>query len=327
MPDGFQLSVTETVDPQVMTTIMAATRLGCPPPDPLTMGVEEARAASRRYHAFLNGPEPLPASVHDFLIEGPTGPIPMRILRPRGAEGQALPVLLYFHGGGFVLNSPDTHDHLLRQLVRRADVAICVPAYSLAPEHQYPHQHHEAQAALRWLRSHGAAHGLDVSRLTVGGDSAGANQALSLALADRGAEGGSAIRAALLFYGMFARDFGTRSHQSYGRGGYGLTSERMRWYWNQYLGDSGASRDPLAVPLLADLHGLPPVRLFAAGRDCLLDDSLRLASALSAAKVPHSLDVAETLPHAYVNLSRLVPEADRALSRAASALRQSLLRA
>lgn len=326
MPDGFQLPLTEALDPQVMTAIMAATRHGCPPPDPLMMGVDEARVASRRYHAFLSGPDALPVTTQEFLIDGPAGFLPLRILRPRGAQGQALPVLLYFHGGGFVLNGPDTHDHLLRQLVRRGDMAICVPSYTLAPERRFPHQHHEALAALAWLREHGPACGLDVTRLAVGGDSAGANLALTLALADRGAGlDGSTIKAALLFYGMFAHDFATPSHQSFGRGGYGLTSDRMRWYWRQYLGHAGVTRDPNAAPLLADLQGLPPVLLFAAGRDCLLDDSLRLAAALSAAKVPYRLDVAEKLPHAYANLSRLVPDADRALTRAASALRQALL--
>ncbi|PWC40374.1 alpha/beta hydrolase [Azospirillum sp. TSO22-1] len=323
MPDAYHHHVIDEIDPQMVTANAAAVRHGCAPADPLRQPLQQARAAAERYHAFLNGPEALPADVEERRIDAPGGPLRLRLYRPPGSEARTLPVLLYFHGGGFAVNSLDTHDRLLRLLARRAGVAVCAPAYSLAPERRFPHQHDEALAALRWLAREGAAHGLDVERIAVGGDSAGANLALAAALAAR-PPGEPRIAFGLLLYGMFAHDFDTPSHRRYGGGRYGLTSARMRWYWEQYLGHAEITGDPRAAPLFADLRGLPPLWLTAAGRDCLRDDSLRLAERLAEAGVPHRLEVCETLPHGFANMARLVAAADGAVARAAAAVRDHL---
>ena len=330
MPDSHPFSTrghpaedaADRLDPQVVAAQEAMQAEGLMAADPLVMPLAEARAVGERAYAFLNREAP-PVATRDITADGPAGPLHLRLYRPPAANGLPLPVLVYFHGGGFVLNSVDTHDRLIRLLAVRSGAAVVAVRYGRAPEHRFPHQHEEALAALRWAARQGAAHGLDGSRLAVGGDSAGANLALGAALAAR-APGEPRVSFGVLFYGMFAHDFHTPSHRRYGDGRYGLTTARMRWYWEQYLGHREPTRDPRAAPLLADLAGLPPLLLLAAGLDCLYDDSLRLAERLAAAQVPHTLTVSRSLPHGFANLTRLVAASDEAVTRAALAVRKHL---
>ena len=325
MPDADRLAALDHLDPQVAGLNDAIARQGLIPADPLALPLAEARAAAERIHHFINGgPDAAPAAIlRDVTTAGPAGRLRLRLVRPAGRGAARLPVLVYFHGGGFAVNSVDTHDRLLRLLAVRSGAALCAVSYGLAPEHRFPHQHAEARAALDWVVREGAAHGLDPERIAVGGDSAGANLALGAALAARAA-GGPRVAFGLLFYGMFAHDFDTDSHRRYGDGRYGLTTARMRWYWERYLGTATPTRDPRAAPLLADLRGLPPLLLLAAGLDCLRDDSLRLAERLGRAGVPHELAVYERLPHSFATMTRFVTAADRAVTRAAEAVRHHL---
>ena len=327
MPDTILRPAVDCLDPQVTAMNEAAVRLGAAPVDPLSLPLAQARAAAERYHAFLNGPltghTPVPADVEEVTVAGPAGPLPLRLYRPADRGAEWLPVLVYFHGGGFVVNSVDTHDRLLRLLAFHSGAVVCAVRYSLAPERRFPHQHEEALAALRWVAGAGAAHGIDPDRIAVGGDSAGANLALGLALAAR-APGEPRVTFGLLFYGMFAHDFDTVSHRRFGDGRYGLTTARMRWYWQQYLGSAATPDDPCAAPLRADLHGLPPLLLLAADLDCLRDDTLRLAERLAEAGVPHRLAVYDGLPHSFATMTRLVDQADRAVLHAALAVRRHL---
>lgn len=311
------------LDPQVVALQEAMRTQGLVSADPLAMPLAEARAVAERAHVFLNQDAPA-IPTREIVAEGPSGPLRLRLYRLSVADDRPLPVLIYFHGGGFAINSVDTHDRLMRLLALRSGVAVVAVAYGKAPEHRFPHQHDEALAALRWVARHGAAQGLDGERIAVGGDSAGANLALGAALAARTA-GEPRVSFGILFYGMFAHDFHTPSHRHYGDGRYGLTTARMRWYWEQYLGHSEPTRDPRAAPLLADLTGLPPLLLLAAGLDCLRDDSLRLAERLAAADVPYTLTVHEALPHGFATMNRLVESADEAVTRAALAVRYHLV--
>lgn len=322
MPDTNQLFTLDRLDPQVVALHDAMQAQGLVSADPLAMPIAQARAVSERAHVFLNRDAP-PLPVREIETRGPAGPLRLRLYRPPALDDRLLPVLVYFHGGGFAVNSVDTHDRLLRLLALRSGAAVVAVAYGKAPEHRFPHQHDEALAALRWVARDGAAHGLDGDRIAVGGDSAGANLALGAALAAR-APGEPRVRFGLLFYGMFAHDFHTPSHRRFGDGRYGLTTARMRWYWEQYLGHAEPTRDPRAAPLLADLAGLPPLLLLAAGLDCLRDDSLRLAERLAAADVEVSLTVYDSLPHSFASMTRLVEAADGAVTRAALAVRERL---
>lgn len=290
--------------------------------DPLTTPLAEARAAALRYNAVWNRLPPDLAEVSELDIPVARGRLPLRLYRPL-AEAEHLPVLVYFHGGGFVLNGLDTHDRLMRLLALRSGAAVVGVGYGLAPEHRFPSQIDDALAALRWLEAEGAAHGLDAGRLAVGGDSAGANLALALQLRLRDA-GLPLPAAGLLLYGMFSADLDTPSHRAFGTGAHGLTSERVEWFWDQYLADRAQRDNPLAAPLYAFLDGLPRQTIIAAGLDCLLDDSLRLAAKLEAAGVPHSLSVHGGVPHSFMLMSAVLEPADRAVTEAARAVRLGL---
>ncbi|WP_207476798.1 alpha/beta hydrolase fold domain-containing protein [Arenibaculum pallidiluteum] len=313
------------LDPAVVALYAEAARRGAAPADPTAQPLAEARMAAERFHRFLDaGPRPA-VGTEEHVVEGPAGQIPIRLYR--GSLWPDLPVLVYFHGGGFVLNSLDTHDRLMRTLALRTGFVVCGVGYAKAPERRFPHQHGEALAVLRWVAASARALGLDADRFAVGGDSAGANLALAAALACRAADL-PRIACGLLFYGMFARDFDTESHRRFGGGAFGLTSARMRWYWDQYLGSDAPGEagtpDPRAAPLNADLRGLPPMLLVGAGLDCLLDDTLRLADRLRQAGVPHRLEVRRGLPHGFATMGRRVAAADDAVTEAAMALRAQL---
>lgn len=312
------------LDPQVLALQQAVCRAGLETPDPLVLSLPAVRMAAERFHGFLNG-HPLAIPTEDVDIPGPAGALHLRLFRPpgRAAEVPMAPVLLYFHGGGFVVNSVQTHDRLLRLLALRSRAVVVAVDYAKAPEHRFPHQHTEALVALRWIRANGHAYGLDAARIAVGGDSAGANLALCAALAARDGEGAE-VSFAVLLYGMFAHDFDTPSHRIHGDGRHGLSTARMRWYWQQYLGEDEPTHDPRAAPLLADLRGLPPMLLLGAGLDCLRDDTLRLADRLAEAGVAHSMAICDGLPHAFANMTRLVDAADDAVTRAALAVRRHL---
>lgn len=290
------------------------------PADPLTMPLAEARARAELYHATWNRDLPPVEWIAERTVRTSAGPLSLRLYVPD--RGRALPVLVYFHGGGFVLNSIDSHDRLLRLLAVRSGAAVCAVRYSRAPEARFPVQADQAAAVMRWLATHGEALGLDTGRLAVGGDSAGANLALSAALALRDAKS-PRIKCGLLFYGMFCADFDTESHRQFGGGGFGLTTARMRWFWDCYLGGADP-KDPRASLLLADLRGLPPMLVSAAELDCLRDDSLRLARRLDEAKVPHQVSVYSGVPHSFVQMSPFLDLADLAISEAADYLRHHL---
>lgn len=307
-------------DTRHLDTIAAVARqAGLSPADPVRQPLDEARRRAWDYQMLWNGPLPDVDGVAEITTRSPRGTaIRLRVHYP-DPRRDGVPVLLYFHGGGFVLNGIDTHERLMRLLAVRSGAAVVGVGYTLAPELRFPGQLHEALAAVAWVREHGAAHGLDAGRLALGGDSAGANLALStqLALRDHGLP---APAQSILFYGMFSADLDTPSHQAFGGGGFGLTTERMDWFWSQYLADRAQRDNPAAAPLLADLRGLAPQLVIGAGLDCLLDDSLRLAARLRTAGNAVQVSVYDGVPHSFVQMSAHLPPADAALHEAAGIL-------
>jgi len=308
--------------PQLAAVAALLSDSGLAPANPLIDPLPVAREQARRYNAFWNRRLPPIERVVEVSAPTPRGPVALRVFHP-GPRGRAVPVLVYFHGGGFVLNGVDTHDRLMRLLALRAGIAVVGVSYSLAPETRFPGQLEEAVAVIGWLRAHGPAIGLNADRLAVGGDSAGANLALAatLALRDRGL---AQPEFGLLLYGMFSADLQSASHTAFGGGGFGLTTERVDWFWNQYLADPAQRDNPLAAPMAADLRGLPPQLVIGAGLDCLLDDSVRLAGRLVEAGVAATLSVVRGVPHSFMLMSEHLEPADQAVSEAAQALRRHL---
>ncbi|MBM3534804.1 MAG: alpha/beta hydrolase [Alphaproteobacteria bacterium] len=285
------------VHPEMAKIIAWYASLGLP--DTTKIPLAEARPITNRVSTHWNWPKPDMETV-DLYIPGPTQALKARLFKPRPGK---LPVLLYLHGGGWVFCDLDTHDRLMRMLALESGCAVLGLDYRLAPENPFPAGHDDAMAAVAWIRSDGAARGLDPSRIAVAGDSAGANLSLGV-LVGLHEKGLPQIQGGALFYGCLAPDHETESHKAFGGGAYNLTTERMRWFWKAWLGGTPAAPDIRAAPLLADMKGLPKLYLNAASLDPLLDDTLRLAEKLKAAKVPHKMDIYDGVIHGFMNMSR-----------------------
>jgi acetyl esterase len=285
-----------------------------------TVGAAEARLlylAGRRVLA----PEPMPiAETRDLTAPGPGGPIPLRLYRP-AAEG-TLPVLVFFHGGGWVIGDISTHDTVCRHLANRAECAVVSVDYRLAPEHKFPAAVEDAFAATRWVADNAGALGADAARIAVGGDSAGGNLAAVVSLLARDA-GAPRIACQLLIYP--ATDASMR-HESLARfaEGYVLTRSSMRWFYDQYLRAPNDAADWRVSPLAApDLSGLPPAYVVTAGYDPLCDEGDEYAARLAAAGVPVEHRRFPGQVHGFLTNGKVIRAAEGALDEAAAALKRA----
>ncbi len=307
------------LDPQARALLDLIAERGIPPVH--TLSPDEARRAylERR---FFTQPDPPPvAQVQDLATEGG---VPLRLYRPLAADPAApQPVLLYLHGGGWVIGDLDTHDVLCRQLCVGAGVAVLAVHYALAPERRFPAAVDDAQAAARWLQRHAAEQGLDGRRWAVGGDSAGGNLAAVLALALRDA-GEPAPALQLLIYPATDMRALAPSHQTNGQG-YLLTADSVHYYRGHYIPDPARWSDWRASPLLAADHaGLPPALVLTAGYDPLRDEGRQYADALSAAGNRVQVVCFERQIHGFITMSRVLDEALAAVDLCAGALRRAL---
>jgi acetyl esterase len=284
---------------------------------------ELAAPEARRHYAwfarFADGElEAVPRQL-DRTIEGKGGAIRIRAVWPsQGAE--ALPVLLYFHGGGFVVGSVETDDPFCRRLARLAGCAVVSVGYRLAPEHPFPAAVEDAETAYRWLLEEAPRLGLDPARIAVGGCSAGGNLAAVLCQVARDA-GLPAPRHQLLFYPLTDAAATTGSRVSCDRGFF-LDGETIRWFNDHYHGGPGRKEfraSPLRRP---DLTRLPPATIATAGFDPLRDEGAKYAERLAAAGVPVKHLEASGSIHGFALLPFL-PEGQRVVAEAAAALRAS----
>jgi acetyl esterase len=278
-------------------------------------------AARRRVAEQVRAPwaagGPVMASTETLTV-GARG-IRVRIHRP--TADPALPVMIYLHGGGWVLFSIDSHDRLMREYAARSGCAVLGVDYSLAPEARFPEPLDEVVAVQEWLQAEGAAHGLDASRYGLGGDSAGANLALASAVRLNGSA--CPPRALLLNYGAF--DTVERpSHQLYDGEAFMLTRTEMAEFWSNYLGSPEAGDNPLARPILADLGGLPPAFLCIAECDILADENLAMADRLRAAGVAVTAEVYRGASHSFLEAVAISALADRALADASRWLKREM---
>ncbi len=311
---------TPWVDPELLAAGALLQRNGLVAPDRTQAPLSEVRAAQDRIGAFLGeGSIPL-RHERDLTLPGPHGQVTCRLYLPDEAERP--PLLLYAHGGGFMQGSLPSWDAMLRELVRQSGVAALSVDYKLSPEHRFPKAFEEMVAVTRLAAREGAGLGIDPTRLAVGGDSAGGNLALAAALALRD-EGLGALRFMLLIYGVYSADSESPSWQRLGKGA-GLSQAQMRWIWETYLENLAQQSDWRAAPILGNLKGLPPAHLIVGSLDPLLDDSHRMAAALKAAGVPHSLNVYDGINHGFIRYGRLIATSRRALGDCAAALRQGL---
>jgi acetyl esterase len=277
-----------------------------------TLPVADARANMLMRVELLRPFAPQGIETEDLSIATSAGPLPMRIYRAAGAEGM-LPVLVWLHGGGWVLGNIETHDNVCRFLAEAGPLLVVSVDYRLAPEAKAPAQVEDTLAALSWAAANAAAHGGDPARLIVGGDSAGGNLAALAALAAR--DKGPRLAGQLLVYPV--TDYPADAHASYAENAeFGLTREGMEWFWAHWLAD-GAGPDASTAPLrAADLSGLPPAYVITASHDVLRDEGKAYAGRLAEAGVLDGLDHVEGTIHGFFSMGGLAPVATETLKRA-----------
>ena len=241
-----------------------------------------------------------------------------RLHRPRAAG--LLPVLVWFHGGGWVWSSVDTHDRLARELAAAGRVATVLVDYALAPEAKFPQAVLECAGVVRRLATEAEAWGLDASRILIGGDSSGGNLAFATALALRDG-GGPKLAGLLAVYPVTDPDFGQPSYREFAEG-YGLTAAMMRAYWDLYLRDPADRADPLAAPARAELAGLPPTLIQLAELDVLRSDGERIAARLVAAGVDCTQLSYAGMAHGFMRLTETVTRARIAVADAGAWLQR-----
>ncbi|SED36425.1 acetyl esterase [Rhizobiales bacterium GAS191] len=236
-----------------------------------------------------------------------------RLYLPRKAA--QLPLILFAHGGGWTFGSVDTHDATMRHLALASGCAVLGMDYRLAPEHPFPAPLDDVMAALDFAESGALGERVDATQLALAGDSAGANLALAALLRRRDA-GKPPLRSAALFYGCYVPLFTTASHLSHGGGEFLLSTEMMRWYWRNFLGPDRDETQSLAAPYRADLAGLPPLYLAAAGFDPLLDDTVMLAEKLTRAAVDFRFDHVPCVVHGFLRMANELGVACRSIEAA-----------
>jgi len=294
---------------------------GVPPTHTLT--VDEARRFYRERRAITQPEPPEVAEVRDLRADGPHGGIALRLYRPLGAGHAALPVLVYYHGGGWVIGDLETHDTLCRQLANGSGCAVVAVDYRMGPEHRFPAAVDDALAATRWVAANAASMDLDATRLAVGGDSAGGNLAAVVAIAARDA-GDLPVRFQLLIYPATDMGRGAASHTRNGEG-YLLTRDTISWFHDHYIIDAAHDADWRASPLLHDdLSKLPPALVLIAGFDPLRDEGLHYAQRLTQAGNRATLISFERQIHGFITMGRVIDEANAAVDLCAAQLRRAL---
>ena len=304
------------IDPHLNAVLEAMAQAGFALPDPLEAGA---------LRAFLDEPITGPAVEvtlrRDISIEKSGAEIPARLYHP--APDTILPLTVFFHGGGWVHGTLETHDRLAATLANQAGCAVLSVAYRLAPEHPFPAAYDDALAAIQWAKDHAAGLGIDANRIAVAGDSAGGNLA---AAAAQTLASDPAIRYQLLFYPALDASCSARSFQSNYPGF--LSSQQMQWYWDQYASNGSRGEladDPRASPLAGRVTaGMPNGTIIVAGNDPLHDEGVAYAEKLRAAGVPTALHVYPGAIHGFASLIGMVPLADEAVATAAADLRAGL---
>ena len=275
------------------------------------------------------GSSTLPADVADKVLPiGPTGEVPVRIYRPKGTQGP-LPVVMYFHGGGWVLGSTHTHDRLVRDLVNGTHAAFVFVSYTPSPEAQFPVPVEQVYAATAYIAQHGKDFDLDTSHLAVAGDSVGGNMAAVVTQLAKQRHG-PAIRYQVLFYPVTDSSLSQESYEEFANGPW-LTRAAMEWFWDAYAPNKQDRRKTTAAPLSAtpeQLEGLPPALVIVDENDVLRDEGEAYARKLIEAGVDVTAVRFLATHHDFVMLNALAdtPPAKAAIRLAGDKLITALYR-
>jgi acetyl esterase len=285
---------------------------------------ELAPAEARQMFEKMKLPFPAEAvaSVADRTVPGPAGPIPVRVYRGEGAPTPA-PAIVFFHGGGWVIGSLETHDNFCRALANRAQAVLVAVDYRLAPESRYPAAADDCYAVARWVAEHGAELGVDGARIAVAGDSAGGNLSAAVALMARD-RGAPRLRHQVLIYPVTDPDFERASYRENAEG-YLLTREGMMWFWDHYVPDVARRDEAYASPLRAEkLGGVAPATVLTAEFDPLRDEGEAYAERLRDAGVPTTLRRYDGQIHGFAAMFEVFDQGKVALAQIAEVLRGAL---
>lgn len=271
---------------------------------------------SQRYEGGM--PEPV-ASMEDRAIPIHNSVIRARIYTPAGTA--PFPVLVYFHGGGWVIGTIETHETTCTKLANASGAIVVSVDYRLAPEHRFPTAVEDCYAATRWVADHASSFGGDPQRLAVAGDSAGGNLAAAVTLMARDQRGPQIVLQVLIYPVTDYYDPGTPSYRENAQG-YGLSRDDMIWFWHHYLHDEHERTHPYAAPLRApDLRRLPPALILSAEYDPLRDEAELYAQRLQEAGVATRLTRYQGTIHGFFNLTNIIDQGVRAHTEVVAFLR------
>ncbi len=278
----------------------------------------QAREAYAKGADVLEVPKAELARVEELSFANREGQqIALRLYAP---SNEKLPVLLFFHGGGFMIGSVQTHDILCRELARLSGAAVLSVDYRLAPEHPFPSAQNDAWDAFAWLRNQGDALNLDVQRIAVGGDSAGGTLAAVCALMARDA--GQSLALQLLIYPGTSGVQESASHAAYAKG-YVLEAEHIRYFFNSTLRSIDLDLWQFSPINASDHSNLTPLALYLAECDPLHDEGLEYADKLRVAGVTVQLEIYRGVTHEFIKMGRIIPQARQFHQDAALALKQA----
>jgi len=300
------------LDPQAQAIL--AQMAAAPPIHTLT----PTQAREMMKAMFVSGPEEPVAHVENRGIPGPQGDIPIRIYTPTGQS--PFPILVFFHGGGWVLGDLDTCDAFCRSLANQVGCVVVSVDYRLAPEHPFPAAPEDCYAATRWMADHAAELNGDASRIAVGGDSAGGNLAAIIPQMARD-RGGPPLVFQLLIYPATDLRMNTPSITENGEG-YGLTRQDIIWFLNHYVKSEEEKTNPLASPFLtSDLSGLPPALVITAEFDPLRDEGEAYAKRLKEAGGIVTISRYDGMIHGFVSMASFLDRGKQGLQECIAALR------
>jgi acetyl esterase len=314
------------LDPEIATFVERLSAAWAEHPPFETLPIEEARRVAEQVREPWRKNGPQMARTTEYLVPTSAGPLRTRLYDP-GLESPA-PTLIYLHGGGFILFSLDTHDRLMREYAAAGRFAVLGVDYPLSPEARYPKALDDIVELVDWLQEHGPADlGVDPERLAIGGDSAGGNLSVATALRLRDRGVADRLKGLLLNYGAFAAHCSDEAEERFGGAGAVLQRAEMKHYYASYLGADGlAQPDPYAMPLLADLHGLPPAFLTIPECDLLAEQSHEMKARMEAAGVDVTAVVYAGATHSFLEAMSVAELARRAIRDGAAWVRGVLAR-
>jgi acetyl esterase len=321
---GVAVAGSTAVDPEIQKFLDGLAKKGGPPLYKLSPEV----ARKVLVDVQSAGVAKAPARIEEKRLPvGPTGSVKVFVVRPETAKGP-LPAILYFHGGGWILGDEGTHDRLIREIAAGTGAAVVFVDYSRSPEARFPVPIEEAYAATKYVADHGDTLGIDGSRLAVAGDSVGGNMTAAVTLLAK-ERYGPKIAFQALFYPVTDANFETASYKEFADGPW-LTRNAMKWFWDAYLPDVDARKQPLATPLNAaieQLRGLPPALLITDENDVLRDEGEAYGRHLAEAGVRVTAVRYNLAIHDFMILNPIANAAPvrGAVAQAIDALRENLL--